>query len=337
MPALPSPRRLLIFAVLLPGIVAATNQILIETLPGHWLRTCLYPAMAVSTAVISWCAGRYLQPAWLSWIVFAWSLALLDLLSIAVCLSGPIGDHFGYMMVTSQMCLVVVWTILGASSWQWRITVVLLATPALIMFADVFMRSSYGRWRAPHWVIVMLIATVVIAILCGSLRAAGFSLRMSSNSSIDARASPPDRIFQFGLRHMLVWSAALVPLLLVGRGIDLLMFGRINTQGIFPVILVAASLAIINLTAIWAVLGNGPPLARIASLILVPAVFAYALHRLTLYFESINGGWPAFSMLWVLYEVKDEWTSWLMMDALLLAALLLFLRSKGYCLMRRLA
>jgi hypothetical protein len=329
---LPRLSRLLICAVLLPAVVAAANQLMIATLPGEELRRWLYPAMAGSTALLSWCAGRYLYPAWLSWLVFAWSLTLLDLISIAVCVVGPIDDHFGYLMVTAQTCLVVLWAFLGTDKWQWRMTVVLIATPLIIAFTRVLNGSIYDRWGDPHWTILMLICTAVVALLCASLRMAGFSLRLPKET--DAQSHEPDQLFQFSLRHMLVWSAALVPLLLVARGLDFLTFGRVNSQGVFPLILVAASLAIINLTAIWAVLGSGLWALRVAALFVIPAVFAYALHQLTVYLQSINQGWRPFTLLWVLYDVKDSWTSWLMMNSLLLAAILLFLRAKGYRLSR---
>jgi hypothetical protein len=333
-PSLSSPRQLLIFAVALPAVVAATNQLMIKALPADWLRTWLYPAMAVSTAVLSWCAGRYLQPAWLSWLVFGWGLALLDLLTIAVCLSGPIENHFGVIMVTAQMCLVVLWAILGTSKWQWRMPIVLIATPFIIVYAGLLMRNAYGGWHGPNWAILMIMTTVVVAILCGSLRMAGFSLLLP-HASINSQLGEQDRVFQFGLRHMLIWSAALVPLLLVGRGLDFLVVGRIGAQGTFPLMLVASSLAILSLTAIWAALGKGPWVARIAALIIVPIVFAYALRQMTIYLESTLGGWPYKSMAFVLYTLKESWTSWLMMSAMVLAALLLFLRARGYRLMRR--
>jgi hypothetical protein len=332
---LPSRRHLIAFAVLLQAAVAALNQALIATLPPDMLRLWLYPAMAASIALLSWCTGRYLKSEWISWIVFAWSLALLNLVTIAVCLSGPIDDSFSYLMVTSQMSLIVLWAILGAAKWQWRVPVVLVATPVVMMFADVFMRSSYGRWGAPHWVILMLIATVVVALLCGTLRATGFALRLPKHEPNNSRDGESERVFQFGVRHMLVWSAALVPLLLVSRGLDFLVFGRIYARGMFPLVLMAGSLALINLTAIWAVLGSGPWFVRLGALLLVPLAFAFAMYGVTLYVESVtNRGYAYPSMHWALYDVDAAWVSWFMTGAMLLAALLLFLRAKGYRLLR---
>jgi hypothetical protein len=218
----------------LPALVAVANQLLIATLPADSLQRWLYPAMAASTAILSWCAGRYLYPTWLSWLVFAWSLALLDLISIAVCLTGPIDEHFGYLMVTTQMCLVVLWAILSDSKWQWRIPMVLVATPIVIVFARAVTGAAYGRWRAPQWILLMAISTLAVAVMCVSLRFTGFALRIPRNATGATPLPRSEQIFQFGLRHMLIWSAALVPLLLVGRGLDFVIFRGLNSQGIFP-------------------------------------------------------------------------------------------------------
>jgi hypothetical protein len=329
---LPSARLLFLFAILLPAAVAATNQLLIKSLSHEWLRMVIYPAMALSTAVLSWCTGRCLWPSWLTWIVFGWSLALLDLLTIAVVLGGPFDTHFAYLMVTAQIGLIVLWAILGPPPWQWRLPVVLVSTPGIIAFAG-FSTTGHRGWISPYWTILLTISTLVVAVLCAILRYTGFSLRFAKTATADNPQSDPERVFQFGLRHMLIWSTALIPMLLVGRGIDFLMFTRIGTQGMFPLMLLAATLALISLTAIWAVLGTGAWLLRIAVLLLLPGIFAYAMHLTTEHVRSLGPVWGN-SPSYMLIGMDETWTSWLYMNALLLAALLLFLRAKGYRLIR---
>src|SRR5438105_895587 len=96
---LPSPGRLLLFAVLLPAVVAASNQSLLAAIgTRHELAPWLYPWIAASTAALSWCTGRYLSPAWLRWIIFAWCLALLDLLIFIACVSHRVDYQFGYVL-----------------------------------------------------------------------------------------------------------------------------------------------------------------------------------------------------------------------------------------------
>src|SRR5688500_10923131 len=102
-PSLSSPRRLLVFAGLIPAAVAASNQLFFQlALFQDALRGWLYPWIAFTTAVLSWCTGRYLQPAWLGWLVFGWCLALLDLLTIGACVGGPVPADFAFVLVSSQ-------------------------------------------------------------------------------------------------------------------------------------------------------------------------------------------------------------------------------------------
>ena len=85
---LPSPGRLLVCAMLIPVVVAVTNQLLLDVISTyHKLSVLLYPWLALSTAVLSWSTGRYLYPAWLRWTIFAWGLVLLDLLTFIACIT----------------------------------------------------------------------------------------------------------------------------------------------------------------------------------------------------------------------------------------------------------
>src|SRR6187401_2320593 len=85
-PYLLSPGRLLVCAMLIPVVVAVTNQLLLDEIGRHYkLSILLYPWLALITAVLSWSAGRYLYPAWLRGTIFAWGLILLDLLTFIAC------------------------------------------------------------------------------------------------------------------------------------------------------------------------------------------------------------------------------------------------------------
>src|SRR5689334_16612950 len=95
-----SPVRFVLCAILLPAAVAASNYALFANY--HQVQVFLYPWMAASVATLSWIVGRYLSPSWLRWLVFGWSLALLNLLTIAACLSGPLPGHFAYALVSAQ-------------------------------------------------------------------------------------------------------------------------------------------------------------------------------------------------------------------------------------------
>ena len=152
-PLFSSGRELLLFAVLLPAAVAISNQLLFSAIANRaWPQSLLYPWMAFSTAVLSWCVGRYLNPAWLRWLVFGWCLTLLDILTIAACLSGPIPRDFAYVLVAAQAGLLVVWSVSAKVSWQIRLPTAMLAAAFLIAFA--------GIWRDDEWSVLV---TVTVA------------------------------------------------------------------------------------------------------------------------------------------------------------------------------
>ena len=322
---LPSPTRLLVFAVLLPAIVAGTNQLLLDKFPSAWLQTWFYPSLVLSTAVLSWCAGRYLYPAWLRWILFAWCLALLDVLIGLACLTGDLPNQFGYVLVSAQMSLLILWAVLGSGSWQWRVPAAGALLPFVFVFADSFARSSYVPEQS--WNFMMLIAAPIIALLCGGLRYFGFVLTEAPLEDRHELRPGKRRTYQFSMKHMLIWFTVSGPLLLFVRGID---FGG---RGMFPAALLAVSVATVNLIAIWAVLGAGYWIIRVASLLAIPFLIALGMSHYSAYLKSTSTGlWYQHygTIAWVIGEMEDHWIAWLWLDAALLAALLLFIRASGH-------
>jgi hypothetical protein len=341
---LPPASRLVLFALLLPAFVAGANHLLINTLSGDSSRIWLFPALIASTAAISWCAGRYLYPFWFRSILFAWCLVLLDALVTLACMTHRIDDQFGYVLVSAQISLLVLWGVLGAQPWQWRLPVIAALSPLAIMFSGVFTTASVygGRSEMRAWNAMMFITAAIIAVLCGGLRYVGFTLKDASRSYGDSILQERPT-YQFGMKHMLIWFSVSGPLLLLVRSLDI--------QGTiaFPVVLLAVTIATVNLLAIWAVLGSGYWLVRVAALIGIPFLIAYGMSHYSAYILAANTitrrnamgltwiTWKASyygSMKWVIGEMHDHWIAWLWIDAALLAALLLFFRASGYRLTR---
>jgi hypothetical protein len=324
---LPPARRLLIVAVLLPAIVAGSNYALIELLPRDWLRTLFFPSLVLSTAVLSWCAGHYLHPAWLRCLVFAWCLVLLDLLTIDACLGGPLPQELAYVLIAAQSGILVIWSVLASVTWQRRLPVALVAGSIIIAFA--------GNWVLEEWFVLVALAVLITMLVCGGLRWCGFALQRFDFGSPDPLQEDALGVRQFGIGHMLIWSAAIAPLLVVARGFDFLMFRTLGAQSVFPAAIISLSLASINLVAIWAILGSGLWPIRIAILPLVPILLAIGLN---VYCNAIPrrrwGIWPDTAISDMLWEMQGRWTFWLFLSASLLAALLLFLRASGYRLVR---
>jgi hypothetical protein len=287
--------------------------------------------MALSTAVLSWCTGRYLSLAWLRWLVFGWCLALLDLLTIAACLSGPISSDFAFVLISAQISVIVVWTILANVDWQWRLPGVAIAAALVIVFAANFV----SEWSMLSWGLLLILSATASVIVCGGLRWMGFLLYNVADTTSAARQPTSSQANQFGIKHMLIWSAAAAPLLLVVRGIDLLVFADLDGTAAFHATCLSIALAATNLISIWAVLGSGFLVARMAGVLALPIVFAIGLER---YADQIRPPlgvpWPRSPIIHLIINMEDRWIGWFWLDAALLAALLLFLRASGYRLMR---
>src|SRR4029079_10155620 len=155
LPSLPSLGRLFVFAVLVPVVVAASNQLLLRAIGTRLeLAPWLYPWIVTSTAALSWCTGRYLGPAWLCWIIFAWCLALLDLLTFIACITHRVEYQFGYALVSAQIGLLILWAIAGPGPWQLRLPSIAAVAPVVIIFCGSFVNNSYV---ARSWNVMMFI------------------------------------------------------------------------------------------------------------------------------------------------------------------------------------
>lgn len=335
--SLPSLSQLLLFGLILPAVVALSNQWLFEQANVSswplsrygmrpWPQLLVYPWMALSAAAISWCAGRYLYPAPLRCVIFVWCLALLDLLTFLAAMSRN-DAHFGYMLVSAQINLVILWTILGPGGWQWRLPAMLAVTPLVIIFG-----TSIGSrwWYAGSWQLVVLLAAIMAAIVCAALRWLGFRLQ----PALFIPQTDPQTlgISQFSVKHMLVWSAAIVPLLLIARSLDFLFITRIRQNEFFPLTLISVGLATVNIVAIWIVLGAGFWLLRVALLILAPLLITVGLEVYSSFIVSQFGPYSSYRrpMSDLYIEMSGNWFAWIWQGTALLAALLLFLRASGY-------
>jgi hypothetical protein len=327
----PSSRaRIVIFAILMPAAVAATDQLLFEQLRTHpRLSPCLYPWMVFTTGVLSWSIGRYLSPGALRCLVFGWALALLNLLTMAACLSGPVSSQFAYVLVSAQIGLLTIWSILAVAPWQWRLPAALVAVAGVVTFSGSFMHW----WNARSWNVLMVLTALIVALICIGLRLRGFSIRAHTISIEDA---PTAGLAQFGTKHLLVWATAIVPVLLVARGMDLISIRVLREGGVLSAGLVAASLAAADLIAISAALGSRGTVWRLTALFVVPPVFGLLFEAYTRYlYSTYRFLWSSPPLIHFLIEMHGNWLMWFGLSTAMLAALLLFLRGQGYRLERR--
>ncbi len=131
---------------------------------------------------------------------------------------------------------------------------------------------------------------------------------------------------------MLAWSTAIVPLLLIARGVDLLVLTKLQLNEIFPAVLLSVSLATITLVAIWVVLGAGHWYLRLPFMLLAPLLLPFVLEWCSSSMLIKYGASPRFRIAVVeLYiEMAGSWFAWIWQGTALLAALYCFLRASGY-------
>jgi len=214
---LPPLPRLFFFAALLPAAIAVLLQGMLEISSVKWLQTWYFPTLILCTAVLSWCTGRYVRPVWMQLILFAWCLALLDLLTILAGLRGRIEDQFGYVLVSAEISLLVLWTVLGSAPWQWRLPAAAALAPLVIMISGSF--SAKYRFSAVSWNFMMFISAPIMVLMCGVLRRFGFVLeKAGGEDGAGARRKGPS--YQFGMKHILIWFTVSGPLLILLRSLD---------------------------------------------------------------------------------------------------------------------
>jgi hypothetical protein len=285
------------------------------------LRVFYYPTVAASIALLGWCSGQFLTKAGIDWIVFVWSLALLDILTLIAGRDSSIRYEFAYVLMSAEVSLLSLWAILGPGDWQSRVPVVIGVATAIF----ILLQQLSGWYVSQIWAEVTFLTAGVVAALCGGLRYFGFKLRGPQDLD-KLMTEERQRTIQFGVKHMLIWMTLTGPLILAVQTIDL------PRHAIVSDVLFAVSTATVSLVAIWAVLGKGFWPIRIACLFGVPFVFgqglvAYSTHLTQL---KLQGRSLAFSLEQIHLRMRDIWILWMFFEAALLAAHLVFFRARGY-------
>jgi hypothetical protein len=318
--SLPSLSRLFTFAAIVPAAVMALNTSLVVDAPIH-LRVLYYPTAAASIALLGWCSGTFLNKAGIAWIVFAWSLALLDLLTLVASRDSSIRYEFAYVLLSAEVSLLSLWAILGTGDWQSRVPVVI---GGAIVIA-ILLEQLSGGYSSQVWAEVTFLTAGVVAALCGGLRYLGFKLR-GRQALDELMTDARQRTIQFGVKHMLIWMTLTGPLVLAAQSINL------PRHPIFSDILFAISTATVSLIAIWAVLGSGFWPVRVFCLFTIPFAVGKGLTVYSSYLKQIKsqGNTLAFSIEQVQIRMHDIWIMWMFFEAALLAALLVFFRARGY-------
>jgi hypothetical protein len=339
----------------LPSLVALGDYAILKqgiraqaTTPEICLQFLWY---VVQVGVISYVVGRGVDQPVLRWVVFAWVLLLIDL--ITATMAAGAAPRFGVVasppphlppaaLFAGQIGLCIVWAFFGDGRWPWRLpAMVFLAVGIFWLWSVIVHASSY---TARMWTELLVLQVMTLAALCGLLRLSRFHLKRIEPATASVAAANSQQLhLQFNIKHVLIWTTALAMLLGIARGLDLLTWEsaqQLARVGLLWKLTIAAASAMVIIVALWVALGQGYAAVRY----LVGGIFAVAVGSgLAVWGLSNAGaitppaGRPWQRINWELkawYEVGWWWLGWVFLSGGLLAGTLLILRTLDYRLVR---
>jgi hypothetical protein len=253
--------RLLLAAVVVPCAFAWFDNWLLTQIEANrnieieWVLI----TFVVQIAVFGLLCAKAIDKPLLRWLTYGWCWLMVDLQLYSV---GPLSGYYdgGSVLVgsllCSQLCLVVVWGVLGTTAASIRLPIA-LGLGALLGWLLLDQRDFRFVMQA-----------VMAAVICIGIAWQGFRLVDLSNAAASDDASPAA---QFGLQHALAWMTAFSVLLAIVRG--MLTFNR-NWQHVRSLEWVAmlstgALLGMVLIVALWAALGRGRVWIRLPLLLVV--------------------------------------------------------------------
>jgi hypothetical protein len=281
--------------------------------------------LVLKTALVAGISGRFLGNTWFGWLLLIWCMSLID--ANAYWASAMLDSHHEALVNTlfsAQLGFLILWSIQGRERAAARIAGGIAAAGGVFYLATLLQ----ARWLAEPLMVAQMIAALVVVVVCTGLRTARFRLT-SVAASQKLRNSANDEKIQFGIRDVLLWTAALAPLLVVMRGVDWLAYRKLGQADVYPAALISAAAALATLATIWLTLGAGALLWRIVFFTGVIAASGFVIQAHGTYWETLYGQWPAQRMIAVAVLNKDTWLEWFALLSGLLGAMLLFFRAAG--------
>ena len=208
-----------------------------------------------------------------------------------------------YALVYAQAGLIGIWSGLSTTRLEWRLPSVVAAT-AFVCIAN----TGGGTRVAFLW--IALVAWPILLVLI-SLRHSRLGLQLAhlpNGLTVSKR-------FQFTIRHVLLATGVVAVVLGMGRGVR-----SINNLNTVAVMTYPPCFVMVELATLWATLGVGRPLPRLA--VVVPTAFGVG----TLATYNVYGRFEqaGFGSLWML------WSAALGLQAIITAVSLLVVRSCGW-------
>lgn len=347
-----APFRLLAAGMGLPALLVVSDELLLTVAAGNerWW-PAFFVWLVVQTGVMSWAAGKWLEGWRWRAIVLSWTLLLFNIvifhaaaLATQQWRNGAFDPEvLAVAFVSAQFSLLAAWLVLGAAAWQWRLpaaAIAILPAGLVIAVLDQHRLAAENVWK--QVAALQVFGTLLFA---AALRWRGYRVERVDDAGPPHAANRDSSAAQFSLSHLLVWTAALAPLLLLLQAIKYTIPGWLEWRQWLLICTEGALLASVSLAAMWTTLGGGRGWARVAGLAAMAAAMAAALQWVESAFGTkpawLNGSGPgAFiagggSFRIVVTYAGPTWRIWTEMSAFLLAGMLLVFRVDGYRLVRR--
>lgn len=331
-----SARKLILVIVVLPSIIVLIDHWAMDQGSYVFVMSFFYPFVVIQVAILGWCVGRYVELSLLRWVVFCWTIALVDLQAYTAMHSyGDTGMVLGFALFASQVGMLVLWLILGPPPWTSRLSAAVVALAVILAFL-----STIDRWSTRSWPTIMLLHCAIVVVVCLFLSRCGFRLKKTQLNSQLSHSNKAEQTFQFSVQDLLLWTTLLAPLVLIAKGLDVVLFSHLTMGDIYPLVFLAIFLALTSILSIWVSLGTGSTVIRILVVLAGSLLMGLALHYQAHSWHtqlSVAGSWwgrGLSNLRYTFIELRDLWVYLIQMELWLLAAMLLFLRASDYQLLR---
>lgn len=340
---LPTPRmrsptatvRLLLASVILPAVFVSVDEAALRFGAAHRWSPATGVAVGswfvVQTATLSILAGSRL-PHW-GWrlLLLGWSLLLVNLL-LATSAMVDMWPHnqrlLSLAFLSAEIGALSAWLILGDTWFGSRLCLVALAGVPVKYLGDVLDFSlTQVHWYDP-WNIIVSVQIGGTLALMALLRATGYRIERHDPSGPETVGVP----VQFSIRHLLVATTVVAILVPIVKGSLQESSGWMDTREWLHAATDGIVLALVSLAALWAALGSGKWLIKIATFALLAMAAGGGLYWLEL---TVGYARPYASTLEPLTQAGWRWIAWTLLTGSFLGGMLLVLRPTGYRLARQ--
>ena len=338
-----------LIAVLVPLLIAASHQWVLQWFfqTGYrapWQITVCYGLFVLQVGIAGAIAGRFI-PGMLSWVMFGWTLLVIDLLTFCMAVSQrggwqDTGKMLACALVSGQIGAVIVWGVLGEQ--RWTIRIALAGTLAILMLLGWGTVLAYSSFSIA-WFPLLIMQSLLLLGVTVFMRWRGRSLRCIIRPSFSAGEYDNKSAWQFNLKDVFLMTTALAISLAAFRVAATLQ----NTSSspfflrtYFVEFVLVGLLTWVMISALWAVFGERRWTVRLFGFIGTTSIVGTLIgigceqtERLLIGPTGVGVVWWS-EIMWFT-RLTWWWFPWVTLASGFLAATLWIFRERGYRLVHR--